>query len=185
MVKASFFQLCLLAKVKPFLNCTDLEKATHAFISSRLDYCNGLYVGVSQSSLNHLQLVQNAAARLLTNTRKREHITPILYLLHWLPVSFRVDFKMILFVFKALNGIAPLYVTEMLAFRQPNRVLRSTNQLLLEVLRSRYKHWGDQAFSVAGPRLWNKVPPDMRTITDLGLFKAKLKTYLFRLAFNI
>ncbi len=169
-VKASFFQLRLLAKVKPFLNRSDLEKAIHAFISSRLDYCNALYVGVSQSSLNCLQLVQNAAARLLTNTRKREHITPILYSLHWLPVSFRVDFKILLFVFKALNGLAPLYVTEMLAFHQPNRVLRSTNTILLEVPRSRYKHWGDRAFSVAGPRLWNKLPPDMRTITDLGLF---------------
>ncbi len=112
--------------------------------------------------------MQNAAARLLTNTRKREHITPILYSLHWLPVSFRVDFKIVLFVFKALSGLAPLYVTEMLAFRQPNRVLRSTNQLLLEVPMSWYKHWGDRAFSVAGPRLWSKLPPNMRTITDLG-----------------
>ncbi len=92
-VKASFFQLRLLAKVKPFLNRSDLEKAIHAFISSRLDYCNALYVGVSQSSLNHLQLVQNAAARLLTNTRKREHITPILYSLHWLPVSLELILK--------------------------------------------------------------------------------------------
>ncbi len=86
-VKAIFFPLRLLAKIKPFLNRSDLEKAIHAFISSRLDYCNAFYVSVSQSSLSRLQLVQNAAARLLTNTRKREHITPILYSLHWLPVS--------------------------------------------------------------------------------------------------
>uniref|UniRef100_A0A8C1UC21 Reverse transcriptase domain-containing protein n=1 Tax=Cyprinus carpio TaxID=7962 RepID=A0A8C1UC21_CYPCA len=184
-VKASFFQLRLLAKVKPFLNCSDLEKAIHAFISSRLDYCNALYVGISQSSLRRLQLVQNAAARLLTNTCKREHITPILSSLHWLPVSFRVDFKILLFVFKALNGLAPPYITEMLTLRQSNRALRSTNQLLLEVPRTRYRLWGDRAFSVAGPSLWNKLPADIRTITDLGLFKAKLKTYLFRLAFNL
>ncbi len=73
--------------------------------------------------------------------------------------SLRVDFKIVLFVFKALNGLAPLYLTERLAFRQSNRVLRSANQLLLEVPRSRYKHWGeDWAFSVAEPRLWNKLP---------------------------
>ncbi len=161
-------------KAKPFLNRSDLEKAIHAFISSRLDYCN---VGVSQSSLNRLQLVQNAAARLLTNTRKHEHIAPI--------VSFRVDLKIVLFVFKALNGLAPLYVTEMLAFRQSNRVLRSTNQLLLEVPRSRYKHWGDLAFPITGPRLWNKLPPDMLTITDLGVFKTTLKTNLLNVVISL
>ncbi len=182
MVKASFFQLCLLDKAKPFLNRSDLEKAIHAFISSRLDYCN---VGVSQSSLNRLQLVQNAAARLLTNTRKHEHIAPIVYSLHWLTVSFRVDLKILLFVFKALNGLAPLYVTEMLAFRQSNRVLRSTNQLLLEVPSSRYKHWGDLAFPVTGPRLWNKLPPDMLTITDLGVFKTTLKTNLLNVVISL
>ena len=72
--RSSFFQLRLLAKVKLFLSRQDLEKAIHALISSRLDYCNALYVGVSQSALSRLQLVQNAASRLLTN--RREHMTP-------------------------------------------------------------------------------------------------------------
>lgn len=183
-VRASFYQLRLLSKVKPFLNRTDLERTIHAFISSRIDYCNALYVGVSQSALSRLQLVQNAAARFLTNTPRRQHITPVLFALHWLPVSFRIDFKILLFVFKALNGLAPFYLTELLCVRNPCRALRSTNQLLLEVPRARLKHWGDRAFSVAGPRLWNKLPPDMRALTDFGLFKSRLKTYLFRLAFN-
>ncbi len=165
-LKLVFFQPCLLDKAKPFLNRSDLEKAIHAFISSRLDYCN---VGVSQSSLNRLQLVQNAAARLLTNTRKHEHITPIVYSLHWL------DLKIVLFVFKALNGLTPLYVTEMLAFRQSNRVLRSTNQLLLEVPRSRYKHWGGLAFPVTGPILWNKLPPICSPLLTWAFLKLRLK----------
>jgi len=93
------------------------------------------------------------------------------------------DIFILLFVFKALNGLAPPYVTEMLTLRESNRTLRSTNQLLLVVPRTRYSRWGDRAFSVAGPRLWNKLPADLRTITELGPFKAKLKTYLFRLAF--
>lgn len=183
-VRASFYQLRLLTKVKPFLNRTDLEKTIHAFISSRLDYCNALYVGVTQSCLSRPLLVQNVAARFLTGTSRRQHITPALYSLYWLPVSFRVDFKILLFVFKALNGLSPPYLSKLLNTRNANRVLRSTNELLLEVPRTRYKHWGDRAFSVAGPRLWNKLPPDMRTITDFGLFKSRLKTYLFRLAFN-
>lgn len=179
-----FFQLRLLAKVKPFLSRQDLEKAIHAFISSRLDYCNALYVGLSQSLISRLQLIQNAAARFLTGTSRREHITPVLSSLHWLPVCFRIDFKLLLFVFYAINGLAPSYLSEILTIRDHGRALRSSGQLLLEVPSSRYKQWGDRSFAVAAPRLWNRLPPDIRTITDLSLFKSKLKTHFFRLAFN-
>ncbi|KAL0163779.1 hypothetical protein M9458_039532, partial [Cirrhinus mrigala] len=112
-VKASFYQLRLLSKVKPFLSRADLKKAVHAFISSRLDYCNALYTGLNQSLLNRLQLVRNAAARLLSNTSKRSHISPVLRSLHWLPVRFRVEFKILMFVFKAINGLAPVYLAEL------------------------------------------------------------------------
>jgi len=83
-VRASFFQLRLIAKVKPYLRQADLEKVIHVFITSRLDYCNSLYTGIGKGELYRLQLVQNAAARLLSGKKKREHITPVLSLLHWL-----------------------------------------------------------------------------------------------------
>uniref|UniRef100_A0A3B1JMG1 Reverse transcriptase domain-containing protein n=1 Tax=Astyanax mexicanus TaxID=7994 RepID=A0A3B1JMG1_ASTMX len=94
-VKSSFFQLRNIAKLKPFLSFSDLEKVIHAFISSQIDYCNSLYIGINQSLLHHLQLVQNAACRLLTRTKKREHITPVLASLHWLPVEYRIQFKVL------------------------------------------------------------------------------------------
>ncbi|KAI5106744.1 protein lifeguard 3 [Silurus meridionalis] len=75
-MKASLYQLRLLSKDKPFLSQADLEKAIHAFISSRIDYCNALYIGLNHSLLIRLQMVQNAAARLLTNTSKRSHPGP-------------------------------------------------------------------------------------------------------------
>ncbi len=78
-VRASFFQLKRLRKLKPFLTFKDLEVIIHAFISSRLDYCNALYAGISQSSLSRLQIVQNAAAHFLTGTKKREHTVFHLY----------------------------------------------------------------------------------------------------------
>ena len=89
------------------LSRSDLEILIHAFITSRLHYCNILCTGLSQSNIHKLQMVQNAAARMLTGTKKREHITPVLAQLHWLPVKFRIDFKILLFVFKAVNGSAP------------------------------------------------------------------------------
>ena len=183
-VKTSFFQLRLLGKVKPFLSRQDLEKAIHAFISSRLDYCNALFVGLAQSSISRLQLVQNAAARFLTGTSRREHITPVLSSLHWLPVRFRIDFKLLVFVFNAINGRGPSYLSEALTFQDHGRTLRSSGQLLLEVPRSRLKQWGDRSFSVAAPRLWNSLPLDIRTTTDLGLFKSKLKTHFYTKAFS-
>ncbi len=90
-VKSSFFQLRLLSKTKYFLSFKNLEKVIHAFITSKLDYCNSLYTGISQTALSRLQLVQNAAARLLTRSHKRDHITPVLQSLHWLPVRYTVN----------------------------------------------------------------------------------------------
>ncbi len=152
---------------KPFLSFHDLEKVILAFISSRLDYCNMLLTGISKSSLNHLQVVQDAATRLLTNTLKCDHIIPLLAALHWLPVHFRIDFELLLFVSKALVGLVPAYLSELLHPYQLGRSLRSSNQFLLEVLHSRSKLRGDRAFSVAGPKLWNSLPPHIRSALNL------------------
>ncbi len=132
-VKSSFFQLRQLAKIKPILSRQHFETVIHAFVTSRLDYCNALYVGVSGSSVARLQMVQNAAAHLLTGTRKHEHISPILASLPWLPIHFRINFKILLFTFKSLNGLAPPYLSELLQPYTPHRSLRSADQLLLSV----------------------------------------------------
>ena len=134
--------------------------------------------------LRRLQLVQNAAARLLTCTKKQKHITPVLASLHWLPVRFRIDFKILLLVFKSLHGLAPPYLSEMLSTRTPARSLRSSNQLLFEVPRSRLKSRGDRAFSVVAPKLWNALPLHVRVADSVDCFKSRLKTHFFSCAFT-
>ncbi|RXN12193.1 RNA-directed DNA polymerase from mobile element jockey [Labeo rohita] len=183
-VKASFYQLRLLSKVKPFLSRVDLEKAVHAFISSRLDYCNALYTRLNQSLLNRLQLVQNAAARLLSDTSKRSHISLVLRSLHWLPVRFRVEFKILMFVFKAINGLAPVYLAELVVVYQPARTLRSSEHTALVMPKFNYKKFGGRSFAVLGPKLWNALPEQLRNNTELCVFKSQLKTHLFRQAFD-
>lgn len=140
-------------------------------------------MGVSGSSLAHLQMVQNAAARLLTGT-KYEHISPILASLHWLPVQFRIHFKILLFVFKSLNGLAPLYISELLHLYTPTRSLRSADQLLLHVPKTNHKLRGDCAFAVAAPKVWNDLPQPIKQATSITHFKSLLKTHLFSMAFN-
>ncbi len=183
-VKASLFQLRLLAKVKPYLPQKEFESVIHAFITFRLDYCNSLYVCLDQSSLQRLQLVQNAPARLLTGTKKYEHINPVLASLHWLPVRFRIEFKIWLIVFKILHGLAPAYLSELLHVHTPVKALRSCfNQLLLDVSRARLKNKRDRAFSVVSPYLWNSLPVYIRSAQSVGIFKSFLQTHLYSLAF--
>ncbi len=113
--------------------------------------------------------MQNAAARLLSGVKKREHITPILRSLHWLPVCFRVDLKILLLVYKSRNGLAPIYLCELLTEYQPIRSLRSSNQDLLFTPKSRLKCRGDHAF-FAAPRLWNALPLSIRQAFSVNIF---------------
>ena len=183
-VSSSFYHLRLLSQIKSVLSFSDFERVIHAFISTRLDYCNALYAGLNKGSIARLQLVQNAAARLLTGTRRREHITPVLASLHWLPVRFRIDFKILLFVFKSLNGLAPEYLAELLKVYEPPRNLRSTGQLQLTPLTAEKRTRGDRAFSVIGPTLWNALPLQIRFAPTVASFKTRLKTHLYAQAFS-
>ena len=127
--------------------------------------------------MNRLQMVMNAAARLSTGTRLRDHISPVLASLHWLPVRQRVEFKTLMFTYKALNGLAPDYITELLQYTATSRPLRSSDQRLLHVPRSNLVSRGDRAFAVAAPQLWNALPLDIKTAPDLASFKKDLKTH--------
>ena len=102
--KTAFFHLRYIAKIRKFLSYRQCEVLIHAFVSSKLDHCNVLLSGLQKSQVKRLQYVQNSAARLLTSTSRYEHVTPVLRSLHWLPVSARIDFKILLFVFKVLKS---------------------------------------------------------------------------------
>lgn len=182
---SSFFYLRSLSKIKSFLSTASLEVAVHAFITSRLDYCNSLYYGVAKTQITRLQVVQNAAARFLKGCKKFEHVTPLLKSLHWLPVQFRIEYKILLLVYKSLNNLAPLYLSELLHLYTPKRGLRSVNKCLLQIPRTRLKNRGNRAFEVAGPTLWNKLPTQIKMASSLSEFKSALKTHLFDAAFNM
>uniref|UniRef100_A0A9J7XWR8 Reverse transcriptase n=1 Tax=Cyprinus carpio carpio TaxID=630221 RepID=A0A9J7XWR8_CYPCA len=144
---------------------------------SRLDYCNALLGGCSARLVNKLQLVQNAAARVLTRTRKYDHISPVLSTLHWLPIKHRIDFKILLITYKALNGLAPQYYS-------PPRPLCSQNSGNLITPRISKSTVGGRSFSYLAPKLWNNLPNIVQEADTLLQFKSRLKTHLFNLAYT-
>ena len=181
-VQAAFFKLREISYYRRFLTMHSLKVLVHAYVTSRLDYCNSVLLGLPDNLLCKLQSVLNAAARLVTGTRKFDHITPILKYLHWLPIKQRIKYKTLLLVFKSLNNLAPSYLRNKLTLKSQNS-LRSSNQKLLIIPKKRLKSYGDRSFSTAGPKFWNALPNDMRQMTSLEPFKSRLKTYLFTEAF--
>ncbi len=127
------------------------------------------YGGISATSLARLQSVQNAAARLLKRVKKYDSISPVLANLSWLPVCFRVKYKIWIVVYKSLNNQAPLYLTNLLIPYNPPRALRSENDKLLVVPRTIRHQKGDKAFAVMGPRLWNELPLYIRSAKSVNV----------------
>ena len=179
-VKTANYHLKNVGRVRQLLTIETAKQVIQSLVISRLDYCNSLLAGTPTSLIEKLQHVQNKAARIITKTRKHDHITPVLKDLHWLPVRCRINFKILLLVFKALRGKAPVYITNLLTPYQPSRSLRSGDKGLLVQPRARRHTYGDRAFSVYAPRLWNALPPNIRFSSSVACFKKNLKTYFFR-----
>ena len=136
----------------------------HAFIMCRLDNWSSLLYGLPKHLLIHrLQLVQNCAPRLILCGAKHERITPFLRELHWLPLEQRIIFKILLLTFKALNHLSPSYIRDLLQTYKPSRSLRSSTMNLLVTPRLRLKFYGDCAFSVCAPKLWNNLPQNVKS----------------------
>ena len=113
------------------------------------------------------------------------NITPILFKLHWLPVTERITFKLLLITFKALHGQAPSYISELLNIYQPSRSLRSSSLKYLSVPKCNTVSYGHRAFSaVASAKLWNSLPYYLRFTGNISTFKTSLKTFLFKRTFS-
>ena len=185
MLTKSAFPVSIIAKIRKYLGEDTCQILVHAFIGSKLDNCNSLLYGLPKHQLNTLRLIQNTAARIVILSKRFDHITPILFKLHWLPLGYRIHFKILLLVYKCLNGLAPTYLSELLRYTNGPRLLRSSSQNFLAVPRTRLKTYGDRAFSAAAPRLWNQLPPELRGVTSVDQFRTQLKTHLFKLAFDV
>ena len=177
------FNLYSIGKIRKYLDRPTVEKLVNATITSRLDYCNSLMFGIPKELITQLHMRQNHAARVITQWRKYDHITPVLVDLHWLPVKQRIDFKILLLTYKALDGLAPAYLREQLVPYSPTRTLRSKENHQLTSPRCRLENFGRRSFAAAAPMLWNNLPLNIKRSPSLDIFKSRTKTHLFQLAY--
>ena len=181
--KSAWFNLYQISKLQKFINLDQQKTAVHAFVTSRLDQNNALLAGLPKIAIKKLKHVQNAAARMLMGACKYQEATPLLQRLHWLPIEYRIIFKILLLAYKSLNDEGPVYLKELLIEYVPSRKLRSASEGLLVEPRTS-SVYGDRAFSVIAPKLWNTLPNDIKDSSSVDIFKRSLKTYLFKKAFS-
>ena len=98
-VHSAYFHLWWISQLCPYLDVRVLTTLVHALAVSRLDYCNALYLGLPLRLMEKLQMVQNVVDRLLSGVGKYQHISPTLAALHWLPVHFHIDFKVLMMTY--------------------------------------------------------------------------------------
>ena len=150
---------------------------------SRLDYSNTTLAGLPVTHVARLQRIQNNAARLVLQKSKRQHVTPLLKQLYWLPIQTRNDYKLATLAFRHFDGSQ--YLSSRLDIYQPSRSLRSSNGRLLRVPRWKLKSFGYRSFSYHGPVVWNSLPTDLKLSSSLSSFKSKLKTHLFKKSYSL
>jgi hypothetical protein len=156
-----------------------------SLVISRLDYGNAILYGNNNNIICKLQRAQTTVASLITRKRKYDSITPVLISLHWLPVHYRCQYKLLIYVYKAQHGTTPSYLQELITPYKPNRALWSENSMCLHPPNDvRTNSYCARRFDKAAPTLWNSLPLSLRNVISLDVFKRELKTHYFRIAFK-
>ena len=153
-VSVCSFHLRRINRTSCYLPMTTKERVVNAIITSWLDYCNSLLYGTCVNNIARLQRMHNSAARLILRRPRSDSATPLLCILHWLPVARRLEFKILVFTYRAVHGEAPKYLCDLVCPYTPTRVLRSANNNMLTVQRTHVKA-GDCSFIVTAATLWN------------------------------
>ncbi len=177
------FALHNIRKIRPFLSEHAAQLLVQVLVISRLDYCNALLAGLPSNTIKPLQMIQNAAARLVFNEPKRAHVTPLFVSLHWLPVAARIKFKTLMIAYRTTTGSAPTYFHSLLQIYIPSRSLRSASERRLVVPSQRGSKSLSRTFSFTIPGWWNDLPTPIRNAGSLSIFKQQLETVFIFIIF--
>lgn len=183
-VRSSMYHVRAIKHIRHLISEKDAALLATCLVQSKLDYLNSALHDTSAANIRSLQRVQNAAARVALNSSRYTSISHLLSTLHWLPVAYRIKFKIASLTHSALNTKQPAYIYDLLHPYTPARTLRSSDQHLLQIPRTHLR-LTDQSFATASPTIWNSLPFDLRTTTSPKAFRSKLKTFLFASAFTV
>lgn len=178
-VSSCFHILRTLKKIKPYLSEGHFRTVVTVLIMSRLDYCNGLYLNAHKQQINRLQIIQNAAARLLLDIPKFTSVRNELIQLHWLSVKQRLRFKALCIVFKAVNGLGPDFLRQKFKWYAPGRPLHSSGAKHVCIPTVKRANWGGRNFTTCASKSWNDLPFLLKNFSDYFIFRKALKTWLF------
>ena len=180
--RCCFYHIRDLRRIRRYMSLSVAKTIATALVSSRLDYCNSLLHNIAIKDITKLQRVQNCLARVVTRSPRFSRPVPLLKSLHWLPVRYRIIFKICTITYQALSTKQPAYLHSMLTPARQPRQLRSSGSGLLFVPRVK-TNAGTRAFSVAAPTLWNSLPDSVKSARNIASFRRNLKTYLFKMAY--
>ena len=186
--KTCMYHLRCISRIRRYLTFEAAKSLVHAFVISRLDYCNSLLCNVKQQHVKKLQTVLNYAARIIysNNNTVIDHVTPLLKSLHWLPVKQRIKFKVLVITFNCIIGSAPEYLCSLIKPYNPTRMLRSKLKSYISsgADSKANNRYGERCFHLAAPALFNDLPDDIRYAKSLSIFKKLIKTWLFNEYYN-
>ena len=171
--------LCQINRVKYLFDRRTLITIINSLVFSKLFYCSSVWANTTKKNIELLQTVQNFAARIVSGTRKFDHVTPILKQLQWLPIIKQLAVRDATMVFKCLNGLAPPYLCQRFKTRSEVHNCNTRNRDRLHIPLRRTAA-GQRAFTFRGQKLWNSLPDEFQSITNLDVFKVKIKQHFLR-----
>ena len=177
-----FYHILDLCRIRKSLSLDLAKQIAVALVSSKLDYCNSIFHNMPEKDIARLQRVQNCLASVVIKAPRFSRSVPMLKWLHWLPVKFRIHFKICAITFRTLKENQPAYLADLLVRPKCSKYLRSTNSNRFVVPCIKTKT-GSRAFSMSGPTLWKALPVPIRNAKTILTFRKLLKSHLFDLAF--
>ena len=178
-IKCVSYHLRNISRIRRNIDKNTCKLAVQSLIFSRIDYGNALLLGATEKDLTRLQRLQNRAARLINLVGRDHPSAPLLQELHWLPIRMRIQFKILVYVYKCRYNLAPEYLSELVLPSTVTYATRSSFDTSLLHIPKTKTVTGDSAFHAAAPRLWNKLPRNIREAPSIHVFKSLLKTHLF------
>ena len=175
--------LCQINRVKHILDSRTLIVIINALVFSKLYYCSSVWANTSKKNIAKLQTVHNFAARIVTGTRKYDHITPVLQQLNWLPVSYMLQYKDTIMAYKCLKGLAPPYLARRFTSRSEthDRATRQMDELDIPFYRTAA---GQRSFLYRATKLWNDLDNKIKDSLSIGLFKNLVRDTLYKECWN-